>query len=530
MNKISSYFSSTIVARGREYFRRGLVGTVYCLKHGRYQANVHGSEIYTTWLQLDGNLIQSGDCTCFYDEPCKHMAALWYAIEEQKVESSEPFSEWLAKQDADSLRIILRQLVNNPAISNQVLALCYRVDDKDYKGQVDKLFADLRDYKYYDFPDWVRQTQNWLDDVAEEGYQALAQALTVFIPRVIEALEYVEDYEGEIDATLAFALEWLEKTVDHAPSERLIDFLDELLHLADIDSFDNTDHLCHLYRIRMRIWQQRGEWQAWQHYLESHLARFSDDHWKLPFWAKEYWECLEAQNKKDEAQVFFTAHLYLPEFRKIAVENAMAQNNWSEAKRLLMDGIAIAQKEERLGQVIDWQTMLFTVLRESGDDIRELAATLAFSGVFSLKYYLEWKKTFALQDWQEEFPRLLSRIKTDKYTTYAQVLAYEKCFERLLPVLQESGNLSFLDRYASLFPEAYHPKIVEYYLIVLQRDIEMPANREKYRQFAKKLSTLRHEFPTQKEAVISFAKQIRTRYGQKPRRPALLDELSKAGF
>lgn len=65
-----------IFKRGKNYFQRGYVKDLVITPNGRLLATVKGSRDYISALYLDetGNL--AGDCTCPYDDICKHIVAL----------------------------------------------------------------------------------------------------------------------------------------------------------------------------------------------------------------------------------------------------------------------------------------------------------------------------------------------------------------------------------------------------------------------------------------------------------------------
>jgi len=80
-------FTPDILSRGRDYFKRGLVTIVSDTKN-EVVANVKGSEgnVYKVVLKFDDNrnLVDS-DCDCPYLRPCKHKAAVLFAINSKEI-------------------------------------------------------------------------------------------------------------------------------------------------------------------------------------------------------------------------------------------------------------------------------------------------------------------------------------------------------------------------------------------------------------------------------------------------------------
>lgn len=84
--RMSKYFTSTISARGRQYFKNGKV-TILEEKGGHYEARVRGSRGYRVSLDIEGGEPVHMACTCPYASDgahCKHMAAVLYALDSKR--------------------------------------------------------------------------------------------------------------------------------------------------------------------------------------------------------------------------------------------------------------------------------------------------------------------------------------------------------------------------------------------------------------------------------------------------------------
>ena len=493
-------FPPLIAERGLLYFQQGKVRDVQKTSAGRYRAEVCGSENYSVWLKLDSDLyIKDGGCDCPYGGACKHMAALWYAVRAQTPDGQPDESD--AQQPKKG---------GNP-----------------YRQQLSKIFSRTRYYDYYEAADLGFRLQNWLEDVAQEGTAALQQALPLLIPRLQDAFEKADDSDGMLGDAMYMAIDLLEEAVMENVPKRLINFLDKCLD--DSRYFDSSEAGNKIYQIRARIWRLRGEWQAWQDYVAKRLAVAKWD-WDYEFWAFEGWQVLQAKGDTAAAQDYFRRHLRLPKFRQIAVEQAVGQQDWVEAERLLREGISIAEDEGTLGTLHKWKLQLFDVLKETGKNVREIAADLAFSTSLSLPHYEAWKATFSAAKWPHEFNRLLARL-SGQYSLQAEILEHEQEFDLLLALLQQHLLLLYpMDRFAPSFPEPYHDQIVACYLKIFAAEINKASNRKQYRQLLNQLKTLRRQYSAQWQAMEDFADEIRERYSEKPRRPALLEELDRAGF
>src|SRR3989344_1232027 len=83
---LRSHFESHIFSRGREYVRNGAVGKVRTTPqssgHLHIHAIVRGSDRYETDILFspDMDSFASFECSCPYDDNCKHSAALGLAF------------------------------------------------------------------------------------------------------------------------------------------------------------------------------------------------------------------------------------------------------------------------------------------------------------------------------------------------------------------------------------------------------------------------------------------------------------------
>ena len=160
-----------------------------------------------------------------------------------------------------------------------------------------------RYYDYYEAADLGIRLQDWLEDVAQEGTAALAQALPLLIPRLQDAFGKADDSDGRLGDAMYMAIGLLEEVVMENVTKRLINFLDKCLD--DSRYFEYSEASNKIYQIRARIWRLRGEWQAWQDYVNKRLAVAKLD-WDYEFWAFEGWQVLQTKGDTAAAQDFQT--------------------------------------------------------------------------------------------------------------------------------------------------------------------------------------------------------------------------------
>ena len=105
-------FPERIYWRGVEYFREDRVMSLE--RHGgTVSAVVQGSSDYEVEITFRGNLIEDWFCNCPYGEdgtPCKHLAAVFYALEQGEAGEEQPALEALVAglTGAQAKQILLR--------------------------------------------------------------------------------------------------------------------------------------------------------------------------------------------------------------------------------------------------------------------------------------------------------------------------------------------------------------------------------------------------------------------------------------
>lgn len=74
--RLKDHFDAATLARGRDYARRGLVGSVKALAGGALEARVSNGrgESYKQHIERDGGVVD-GNCSCPVGYNCKHVVA-----------------------------------------------------------------------------------------------------------------------------------------------------------------------------------------------------------------------------------------------------------------------------------------------------------------------------------------------------------------------------------------------------------------------------------------------------------------------
>ena len=87
LNSFEEYIDETILERGLQYFKKGLVSEPELISQGEFEFRVDGTETYTVKLKLYNNEVYEFACTCPYDfgPVCKHVVATIFYLQKDEL-------------------------------------------------------------------------------------------------------------------------------------------------------------------------------------------------------------------------------------------------------------------------------------------------------------------------------------------------------------------------------------------------------------------------------------------------------------
>ncbi len=214
-----------VFARGREYFRQGMVGQLV-QRGNRLHAEVQGSDVepYHVALTSEAGRISHAECTCPYEWGglCKHAVAvlLAYFDNPEQVQEQPELAKTLARLDRDRLQAILLELAERePGLTEQIEALALVVDSGAPRGpatpgelppvdpevveqQIQAALRPARRGRRHDYYAAVEEAVRVLLETAERSRPYLeagdGRAALVFLKAVAEyATTNIEDLLGD---------------------------------------------------------------------------------------------------------------------------------------------------------------------------------------------------------------------------------------------------------------------------------------------------------------------------------------------
>lgn len=531
----SEYFDTKILKRGKNYYHDGAVLSIEKVADNEYTADVEGSEIYEVTMEInkDGEIYDI-NCDCPYDmgEYCKHEAAVLYALRDKNsriIQSSVKQSslpQLLGKCSPDQLvEIILEHAKKDKSFGNY---LKMKLSDSSDSNSI------ISDFKH--ISDTYFKGRSDIEDVLKAGELLI---------------DKTENLNSSIDKIRVYAemITMLENDIEDAcnsgydeESWELFEIIDDCSSymetaVTDIVNSENQANIASVWECLMNHWNRDFHIDGEERFFPSlmQLCRFPEYRQKLDevlifrqMSADEYrkkrideqrFSILKQYGKKAEIADFINTHIDNPDFRRMAIEQAIKSKNYADAEQLALDGIA--SEHSRFSSVSTWHYLLHDIYKLSGDaqKLTDICYILIKDG--KIDYYKEWKSLLPEEKRADAIERLLNEPKN---FSYEYIISHENMSDRLYQLCCKSpAKITYY--YEKLKATEFKDQSKNLYEQYIRNEGARASNRSEYAVLCEKLKI----FSMKCDARL--AKQIASDFRELYRRkPAFMDELTKAGF
>lgn len=241
-------------------------------------------------------------------------------------------------------------------------------------------------------------------------------------------------------------------------------------------------------------------------------------------------EMMSRCGSEEEQIQFMYDNVANSDFRKRLIQRAWDRSDYEEVLRLAKDGVN--QDATYGGLVRDWNKWQYRVYREIGDKGNQiqLARNFFFKGgsfgdtEFSMEAMYAVLKTLMPQnEWSEYVATLISEAtgSKDEYRL-RYIYTKEKMWPEYMDYIRKNPSTFVIDSAPKAVKTAFRDEIVSLYTSAVNNFFQRAADRKSYREGVGLLRNL-IEYGGQKEAAQIVAEQK----SRTPRRPALIDELSR---
>ena len=453
----------------------------------------------------------------------------------------------LSKLDKTQIADFIRkECCNSKQLQDRFLALgagtLFKPDSAKYASRVEDLIEDYSDRHGYidyratfDFNCAVSRILDEAEDAMRKGQWEVAVAVLKGIASVSEdILNSGDDSAGELGAIVSACFEkWHELCADETLPE---DIKAEIFELA-LSRFIEKD---------LKGWDWWWDWMEMAISLadtsekQSRIIKALDaikpngDSWSAKHnaeTAQKYKLEIMSKSGSPEDQIkFMYDNVSNPDFRNRLIQMAWDKADYDEVLRLAGDGVN--HDAEYAGLVSDWHKWKYKAYHEIGDKVNELQLARHFffkGGIWGEKeysmesMYSSLKTLVSKDEWKKYVETLISEAQGKKdIIRLLYICTQEKMWQEYMDYIRKNPSIYNIDDAPKEVKKLFKDEIVKLYAAAVRNDFQRASNRDSYREGVTYLRKLIKYGGTKEAEQIVAEQKSRT-----PRRPALIDELSK---
>ncbi len=573
INDFENQVDPKIQQRGKEYFLDGNVEYIEEVKKNIWAADVVGTDDYQVEIQLGSKgVIKKCECNCPYEYGaiCKHIVAVLYAIIEKRTIINSP------QKNAESKRMTFDQLIQTITQQEyQDFIYHYIKINKNFKDEFELFFAEknpsfnvekkysdlikksIKSNTYRGFIDYhasnklAKELQKFVDTsdqfFTKKNYRDTFVLSKVIVKEVCPVFEYCDDSNGYVaecvEQSLVTLSELIKASVSIEFKEQIALFLKE--ELQNPVYFRNGDfgyNLINLYAETSITIHNTSEFIK---FIDDKIEKCKNYDYNKKFFIQQKIQFLKEIGYENEMQQLVQQNLEFPQIRAIEIDRHIINKDYEAAKRLLAEGITIAEKKNHSGTVSQWEKELLKIAVLENDIvlIRYFSKKFAFDNTLNELYYNQWKNSFSKAEWKavisEQINMIINKVNEGikKYAFYddhklnsslliylAPIYVQENYYDQLLELVQKQKILSNVLSYFPYLKDKYPNEIVETLVPLFAREGDQSEGRSQYKGLAKKMQYVIKDFPESKDKILEVAQKLMVKY---PRRPAMIEELQK---
>ncbi len=556
--------NSTILKRGRNYFREDHIIELEEVEQGSWSAKVQGSDEYDVTI-TQGDLDQLNcRCNCLYDGGliCKHISAVLYAIEDgfpeyfdkkpRKASKSpkkrksrhDRVLETLNQLPKDTLVAVLGEIAGGDRqISNMILARFSdeSPDKKEYIRTIKDILGSVKDRGFIDYQgsnragDMIYELLIQADSDLEQG--RIANAIAIYqavVETVVPVIEHADDSGGVLASSIDSGLDGLRSSSNHLSVQERGRLFDYCVSEAFESRYKGWDWCWTLAQIAADMVTSLEERQRVFELLDKMVKRKQQDNaqygWSTGF-DKQRAEMsklsvVERLDDPDQIHLFLVDHVHMDQFREKLVGLYIKQSELEQAKTLCQEWLDNPESHQR-GYQTRFRDLLLQIAQVEADQptIRELSQQLLI-GTGQLQYYTIYKTTHTDNEWGGALNELIVVAGKDSphHNLVPQLLVKEEMWDELLTFMQ-SGSRPSIEPYRKHLERRFPEGVCEIYERHLKTLLEEKVNRKGYQEACRYLRRI-HKLG-QAEFATKIVLELRRQYSN---RRALMDELNKLKF
>lgn len=260
----------------------------------------------------------------------------------------------------------------------------------------------------------------------------------------------------------------------------------------------------------------------------------NDDDWSAKYnaeTAQQYkLEMMSHCGSQEDQVKFMYDNVSNPNFRNRLIQMSWDKADYDEVLRLAKDGVN--HDDDYAGLVSDWYKWEYKAYHEIGDKNNELRLARHFffsrgrwgEKEYSMEsMYSVLKSLVPHEEWGEYVKTLISEAQSKNETVRLQhIYTQEKMWQEYMGYIRRNPSIYSIDNAPKEVITSFRDEIIKLYAADVRNYFQHASNRNSYREGVAFLRKLISYGGTKEAEQIAAEQKSRT-----PRRPALIDELSK---
>ncbi len=539
-------FNATILSRGYEYYKDGLVEDV-SVDNGVATAKVEGTTTYDVSVEIENGMFIDGDCTCPYASEgnyCKHMAALLYYLDNGKIFEN---SNYTTKEEI--IRNSLKNL-NRAELDEFLVKLL--MEDKDvfdkFRLSFNKLFPSLtlKEYKkkIYDAINQSAGRDGFIDyneswDYTHNMYNIINEADTLvgngeydlafdIVKTILDSIPdtYIDDSNGSTGEVASSCIETIEQVLENVLNEnnslskRILDYI---LNEAKTEYLSN--YAIELYPL-LDLYLDKD---VFLNEIEKELLEVLE-HGKEEkyFWNAEYYVNIlitiyDKENAKDKVTNLLKTYSHDKNICFKLVEKYLKEDNVDEAIKLLKTRLEKDSDSDYALKLSDIY-LKENMYAEYKDILYKLLYEL---DKYDIDIYKKIKTLYSKDAWLVERKNIIDKItKKEKSWWYEdqllKIYIEEKMYDNIYNDIKDK-DMDTIIRYENYLLPKYNKELINIYVKWCETFASHANNRKMYRELASKMWHIK-KMDNSSSEYTKLLKKMKEKYAG---RPAMQEELSK---
>jgi hypothetical protein len=232
---------------------------------------------------------------------------------------------------------------------------------------------------------------------------------------------------------------------------------------------------------------------------------------------------LKSLGKMAEYASLVNENLHHSEFRKIKLDELLELKQYSEAEKLIAEGIRISESQNHSGTTRQWKEQLLEIFRKTNQKDNYMVLLREMFYASNRQFYPLLKQTVGPEKWPEELVQIITTLKKSRRDWHFlfELYAAEQMLPELLQLIAQNAEFRLIKSYEALLLPKFQAEIVKLYEQVCENFAARANDRSNYHELA---SMLKHvqKLEGGKPVVTKLLAIFRETY---KRRPAMMDEL-----